>query len=130
MESCVFKTGVSGVVGFGFGGLLSLFMQAGVWQNTDEMMKLKLKDQIKATYRDMKKRTMETGKNLAVVGAVFAGTECVIESYRGKNDIYNGVAAGCITGGALAAQAGPQAVVAGCVGFAGMLHKPPVRSFL
>jgi len=33
--------------------------------------------------------------------------------------LYNGVAAGCITGGALAAKAGPQAAALGCAGFAG-----------
>lgn len=30
----------------------------------------------------------------------------------------NGVAAGCITGGALAMKAGPQATAVGCAGFA------------
>lgn len=38
------------------------------------------------------------------VGALFSGTECLIETYRAKNDIYNGVAAGCSTGGILAAK--------------------------
>jgi hypothetical protein len=38
--------------------------------------------------------------------------------YRAKNDLTNGIAAGCITGGALGAKAGPQAAAIGCVGFA------------
>lgn len=38
--------------------------------------------------------------------------------FRGKNDLKNGVAAGCITGGILGAKAGPQAAGVGCVGFA------------
>jgi len=42
-----------------------------------------------------------------------------ITQFRAKNDLYNGVAAGCITGGALAAKAGPQAAALGCAGFAG-----------
>ena len=37
--------------------------------------------------------------------------------YRAKNDLSNGVAAGCITGGALGARAGPQAAAVGCAGF-------------
>ncbi len=32
--------------------------------------------------------------------------------------MYNGVSAGCITGGVLAAQGGPYAIVVGCAGFA------------
>lgn len=42
----------------------------------------------------------------------------VSSQFRAKNDLYNGVAAGCITGGALAAKAGPQAAAVGCAGFA------------
>ena len=38
--------------------------------------------------------------------------------YRAKNDLKNGVAAGCITGGALGSRAGPQAAAVGCAGFA------------
>ena len=38
--------------------------------------------------------------------------------FRGKSDLSNGVAAGCITGGALAYKAGPQAAAIGCAGFA------------
>lgn len=44
--------------------------------------------------------------------------ECAIEGYRAKNVLSNGVMAGCITGGVLAAPAGPQAAAFGCAGFA------------
>lgn len=53
-----------------------------------------------------------------MVGSIFSGTECAIEGLRAKNDIWNGVAGGCITGGVLARKAGPQAVAVGCAGFA------------
>jgi import inner membrane translocase subunit TIM22 len=49
---------------------------------------------------------------------IYAGVECGVESVRAKNDIYNGVAAGCITGGGLAFKSGPQAALIGCAGFA------------
>ncbi|KAL9129503.1 MAG: hypothetical protein Q9217_002063 [Psora testacea] len=42
----------------------------------------------------------------------------MVKAYRAKNDLTNGVAAGCITGGALGARAGPQAAAVGCAGFA------------
>lgn len=66
----------------------------------------------------MGKRSWSSAKNFGTVGAIFSGTECVIEGFRAKNDIYNGVAAGCLTGGALAIGAGPQAAAIGCAGFA------------
>lgn len=50
--------------------------------------------------------------------ALFAGIECVIESYRAKNDMVNPVAAGFVAGGVLARNAGPKAVLGGGVAFA------------
>jgi len=66
----------------------------------------------------MGQRSYSSAKNFGKVGAIFAGTECCIEGLRAKNDLSNGVIAGCITGGVLAAPAGPQAAAVGCAGFA------------
>lgn len=66
----------------------------------------------------MYRSSVSSGKNFAKVGAIFSGTECAIEGLRAKNDLWNGVAGGCITGGVLARNAGPQAVAVGCAGFA------------
>jgi import inner membrane translocase subunit TIM22 len=66
----------------------------------------------------MYRSSLSSGRNFAIVGSVFSGTECCIEGLRAKNDIWNGIWGGCITGGVLARKAGPQAVAAGCVGFA------------
>jgi import inner membrane translocase subunit TIM22 len=79
---------------------------------------LPMRQQLKAGLRDMYQSSKSSGKNFAKVGAIFSGTECAIEGLRAKNDLYNGVAGGCITGGILARNAGPQAVVVGCAGFA------------
>jgi import inner membrane translocase subunit TIM22 len=79
---------------------------------------LPLKQQLKHGLRDMYRSSISSGKNFAKVGALFSGTECAIEGLRAKNDLYNGVAGGCITGGILARNAGPQAVAVGCAGFA------------
>lgn len=69
-------------------------------------------------FKDMGKRSLSTAKNFAVVGAIFAGSECCIEGYRAKNDLYNSAGAGCFTGAVLGAKAGPQAALFGCAGFA------------
>ena len=57
-------------------------------------------------------------KGFGFMGAVFAGSECVIEKSRAQHDIYNSVYAGCVTGGALAYRAGPAAMCGGCATFA------------
>ena len=66
----------------------------------------------------MAKTSYSSAKNFGFIGAVFSGTECGIEGFRAKNDLWNGVAAGCLTGGGLAVKAGPQAMALGCGGFA------------
>ncbi|KAF2245975.1 mitochondrial import inner membrane translocase, subunit Tim17/22 [Trematosphaeria pertusa] len=79
---------------------------------------LPLRQQLKHGLRDMYRSSLSSGRNFAKVGAIFSGTECAIEGLRAKNDIWNGVAGGCITGGVLARSAGPQAAAVGCAGFA------------
>jgi mitochondrial import inner membrane translocase subunit TIM22 len=79
---------------------------------------LPIRQQLKHGLRDMGRQSFSSAKNFGLIGAIFSGTECCIEGLRAKNDLWNGVAGGCITGGALAAKAGPQAALVGCAGFA------------
>ena len=79
---------------------------------------LPLREQLKQGFKDLGARSYSSARNFGKVGAIFAGTECCIEGFRAKNDLKNGVMAGCITGGVLAAPAGPQAAALGCAGFA------------
>ncbi|CAO3692843.1 unnamed protein product [Umbelopsis ramanniana] len=121
MESCPFKFATSGVIGFGLGAAFGLFMSSFEYAGptvTDEMAKQTTKQQMKSALKDMGTRSYSMAKNFAVVGAIYSGTECCIESYRAKNDLYNSASAGCITGGLLAHKAGPQATALGCAGFA------------
>ena len=100
---------------------------------SQQMSSQPLRLQMKAMAKDTGMKSFRSAKNFGIVGAIFAGTECCIEGvqppqrksnlrltiqYRAKNDLANGIAAGCITGGALGANAGPQAAAFGCVGFA------------
>ncbi|KAG0743109.1 hypothetical protein G6F57_003341 [Rhizopus arrhizus] len=121
MESCVVKTAMSGAAGFVMGGAFGLFMSsfeyAGPMMNED-LVKQTTKQQIKHVFKDMGTRAWSMAKNFGVVGMIYSGSECCIESYRAKNDLYNSVAAGAFTGGLLAAKAGPQAMALGAGGFA------------
>lgn len=76
------------------------------------------KQQLRAGLKDMGSRSFSTAKNFGAVGALFSGIECGIEGYRAKNELSNGVAAGCATGAILARSGGPQAAAFGCAGFA------------
>ncbi|KNC76503.1 hypothetical protein SARC_10999 [Sphaeroforma arctica JP610] len=111
-ESCPFRMSISTVGGYGFGAVLGLI--GGSMEPIDPDKKQKARDVI----RDMGKRSHAMGKNLAMIGVMFAGSECVIETARAKSDHWNGLLSGCTTGGVLGMRAGPHAAVMGCAGFA------------
>ena len=83
-----------------------------------QLTSLPVREQLRRGFKDMGSRSFSSAKNFGIVGAIFSGTECCIEGFRAKNDMTNGIAAGCITGGVLGAKAGPQAAAIGCAGFA------------
>ncbi|CCH59793.1 hypothetical protein TBLA_0B09770 [Henningerozyma blattae CBS 6284] len=130
MSSCPGKFAVSGVTGFALGGVFGLFMASmqydtplhtslpGVPNAVKNISDLPFKQQVKLQFADMGKRSWSSAKNFGYMGMIYSGAECVIESIRAKNDIYNGVWAGCVTGGGLAYKSGPQAAALGCAGFA------------
>ncbi|KAL2915386.1 Mitochondrial import inner membrane translocase subunit tim22 [Polyrhizophydium stewartii] len=117
-ESCPGRTVASGVIGFGAGAAIGVFMSSVEWNINDDFLRLSTREQMRQTLRDMGSRTYSSAKSFAVIGAVFASSECVIESFRAKHDIYNNIMSGCFAGAAMSARAGPRAMVAGCAGFA------------
>lgn len=134
MESCPGKTVIAGVMGFGLGGMFGLFMSSMRYDTpmssainpmnqpgangTPALTSLPVKEQLRQGFKEMGRASWSSAKNFGYIGGVFAGTECAIEGLRAKNDLYNGVAAGCATGGWLARGGGPQAAAIGCAGFA------------
>jgi hypothetical protein len=123
MESCVVKSIMAGGAGFALGGAFGLFMASMAYdtplsQQGQEMAKLSVREQLRRGLKDMGSRSYSSAKNFMIIGAAYSGTECAVESFRAKNDLQNSMYAGCITGGALAYKAGPQAAALGCGGFA------------
>lgn len=57
-------------------------------------------------------------KGFGMMGALFSGSECVIEKFRAKHDMYNSIYAGCSAGAILAHSGGPKAMCVGCASFA------------
>ncbi|KAF2403051.1 mitochondrial import inner membrane translocase subunit Tim22 [Trichodelitschia bisporula] len=130
MESCPGKTVMAGVMGFALGGAFGLFMSsmrydapttlgAGLpGSPTSDLTSLPIRQQLKIGLRDMGKQALSSAKNFGTLGAVYSGTECAIEGFRAKNDLWNSVSAGCMTGGIISYKAGPQAAALGCAGMA------------
>ncbi|RYP60699.1 hypothetical protein DL769_008003 [Monosporascus sp. CRB-8-3] len=132
MESCFGKSVVSGVMGFGMGGLFGMFMASMSYDTpfhgaagapgsagaANSIASLPMRQQLRLGLKDMGARSWSTARNFGMVGLMFSGIECGIEGFRARNDLANGVAAGCLTGGILARSGGPTAVAGGCAAFA------------
>lgn len=123
MESCPAKTVIAGGMGFGLGGMFGIFMSSMRYDTpmsgqSAAMQSIPMREQLKTGFRDMGRSSWSSAKNFGYIGALFAGTECCIEGFRAKNELSNGVMAGCLTGGFLSRNAGPQAAALGCAGFA------------
>mmetsp|Transcript_1605 Transcript_1605/g.3732 ORF Transcript_1605/g.3732 Transcript_1605/m.3732 type:complete len:204 (-) Transcript_1605:649-1260(-) len=124
-EACVVRAVGSGLVGGlmgaamglvlgGYGSIAPPVSMPGVPDPPKVPMKWQLRDSWFSTAR----RARRWGKNFGSVTIVFSAVECVIEKYRAKHDIFNGVSAGCISGAVLAASQGPAGMCFGCIGFA------------
>ncbi|KZT21066.1 Tim17-domain-containing protein [Neolentinus lepideus HHB14362 ss-1] len=122
MESCAAKTVIAGAGGFAIGGFFSLMQASFAYE--DPLLRQQAqagwnnKQKAAEVFKEMGRNMWKSGKGFGKVGALFAGIECVIESYRARNDMVNPVAAGFVAGGILARNAGPTAVVGGGVAFA------------
>ncbi|XP_062561014.1 mitochondrial import inner membrane translocase subunit Tim22 [Armigeres subalbatus] len=116
-ESCAFKSLMSCVLGYGLGAAIGLF-SSSVNPNIADPMAGEKQQTAREIFRDMRQATHSYGKNFAVIGAVFAAVECVIESKRGVSDWKNGTYAGAVTGGLIGLRAGVKAGIVGAAGFA------------
>lgn len=122
-KSCPMKAVMAGGAGFVLGGAFSLMMGAmaydvPVGMGGKPLSDLPLREQFRLQTRDLGTKMWSSAKNFGKIGGIFSGVECCIEGLRAKNDLYNGVMAGCLTGGALAIKSGPQAALSGCAAFA------------
>ncbi|KAL1499519.1 hypothetical protein AB1Y20_011722 [Prymnesium parvum] len=117
-ESCTMQSIISGVVGGGAGMALGAVLAPFNSSVGVESEHLPIKEQFRRGLREMGTQSRSWGKNLAVIGAVFQCSECFVEKSRGRSDRWNAVGGGCITGGVLAINAGPQGMAMGCAGFA------------
>ncbi|TFK23166.1 mitochondrial import inner membrane translocase subunit TIM22 [Coprinopsis marcescibilis] len=122
MESCAAKTVLAGGAGFGIGAFFSLMSASFAYEDpylrSQTQAGMNTTQKAGAIFKEMGKGMWTSGRGFAKVGALYAGIECVVESYRAKNDIYNSVASGFLAGGFLARNSGPKAAVGGGLAFA------------
>lgn len=128
---------IHGAPGFGLGAFFSLMSSSFAYEDPYLRSQTSLNTTQKARhiFKEMGKGMLSSGKSFGKIGALFAGVECVIESvsflslsfmvqsltsgqYRAKNDIYNSVSSGFISGGILARSTGPKGVLTGGLAFA------------
>ena len=124
-ESCGGKAAI-GIIG---GGVMGLLMGVFMGALTDmtppvtiidgkEVPQAPFKEQMRTTLRATADKSMYWCRQFAFITGVFGGSECLVEKYRGKHDVWNAVVSGCVTGAAMQAKQGPQASAIGCGGFA------------
>ncbi|KAF8342644.1 Tim17/Tim22/Tim23/Pmp24 family-domain-containing protein [Cantharellus anzutake] len=126
-ESCVFKCGMAGVMGFGLGAFFSMMSTSFAYEDplsrTWQQENMSTRQKTTQVFKDMGKGMYKSGKGFGKVGALYSGVECIIEEcfpckYRAKNDINNALSAGFVSGAILAHNSGPRAAVAGGLAFA------------
>ena len=119
-ENCGFKSATGIVLGSGMGLVLGVFMSAMSDMtppvtviNGKEVPQAPLKEQMRTTLRATGEKCLYYSRSFAFITGIFSGSECVIEKARGKEDVWNQVLSGCVTGAAMQAKQGPQAAAIG-----------------
>ena len=121
LNNCFVRTVLSGVMGGGLGLVFGLFassMEGASGSMAPVVETRRARDVFFDAVRSTRIKSVSYAKGFAAMGAMFAGSECVVEKYRAKHDIYNSAYAGCFTGGALAHSGGPKMMCIGCASFA------------
>ena len=76
-------------------------MASGAGNMDDKFLRLSAREQAVITFKELRQKSFASAKTFAALSAVFVSTECVTESIRGKEDRYNGLISGCVTGAVL-----------------------------
>ncbi|XP_063541392.1 mitochondrial import inner membrane translocase subunit Tim22 [Cydia strobilella] len=116
VESCPFKSLTSCIVGYGLGAAVGLFTSSLMPNVTDTTAPQT--QTARQILTEFKTAMLSNAKTFAILGAVFSGVECCVETARGKSDWRNGTYAGGVTGGLIGLRGGLRAGVLGAAGFA------------
>ena len=122
MDNCALKTVMSTVLGGALGAVMGVAFGAlePMEVPSADAPKARLMDQVKAGARAAGARSWSYSKGFAAFGALYAGSECVVEKVRAKHDVVNSAYAGCFTGGVMARSGGPSGMAVGCATMAAL----------
>jgi import inner membrane translocase subunit TIM22 len=122
MDNCAIKTAMSCVLGGALGGVMGVVF--GAFEPMEvpapDAPKVKLTETIRQGVRSAGARSWSYAKGFAAFGALYAGSECVVEKVRAKHDVTNSAYAGCFTGGVMARSGGPSGMAFGCASMAAL----------
>ena len=122
MDNCAIKTAMSCVLGGALGGVMGIVF--GAFEPMEvpapDAPKVKLTETIRQGVRSAGARSWSYAKGFAAFGALYAGSECVVEKVRAKHDVTNSAYAGCFTGGVMARSGGPSGMAFGCASMAAL----------
>ncbi|EJD49785.1 mitochondrial import inner membrane translocase subunit TIM22 [Auricularia subglabra TFB-10046 SS5] len=121
-ESCIFKSGLSAGMGFGVGAFFSMMSASFAYEDpllrAQREQGMNTTQKTSALFKEMGQGMWRSGKSFGRIGGIYALVECIIESYRAKNDMTNPIAAGFVTGAIISRNSGPRAAFGGGLAFA------------
>ncbi|CEF97967.1 Mitochondrial inner membrane translocase subunit Tim17/Tim22/Tim23/peroxisomal protein PMP24 [Ostreococcus tauri] len=122
MDNCALKTGMSFALGGALGGVMGVVF--GAFEPMEirpaDAPKVTIAESVKQGARAAGARSWSYAKGFAQFGALYAGSECVVEKVRASHDMMNSAYAGCFTGGVMARTSGPQGIAMGCATMAAL----------
>ncbi|WAQ90094.1 hypothetical protein PtA15_12A79 [Puccinia triticina] len=100
-----------------FGGAFAMGAIGGtVWHGVKGMRNSPKGDRLSGSLAAIKARAPVVGGNFGVWGGMFSSFDCLVKGYRQKEDPWNAILSGFMTGGALAARGGVRSMVGSAIG--------------
>jgi len=100
-----------------FGGAFAMGAIGGtIWHGIKGARNSPRGDRLIGSIAAVKARAPVVGGNFGVWGGMFSTFDCAVKGYRQKEDAWNAILSGFLTGGCLAARSGPRGALTSAVG--------------
>jgi mitochondrial import inner membrane translocase subunit TIM22 len=90
---------------------MALMFQSPELNSLDQRSDVSLMHKVREGFKVSFRKGWSQGKSFATLGILFSSTECIMEKYRGKHDVWNSLLGGWIGGAAIAWRGGPVAIM-------------------